>query len=180
MTDNPAGDRDLSGFKRRAATVPPPPRATAQPARPRPAKTAPPADDPTTAADAAAGPARGRRPTSRVAPAVEAPPDTRRAKVMTSIPAALHHRLRHAADDAGTFKADIVLEALAHRGDAIRAERQESRLRRRRVADATQCQLYLTAAQRAELDGLAADVGLSRSDLVTRLLELHLPPPGQP
>ena len=172
---SPTGGRDLSGFKRRAATIPPPPRTQAP--RPRPTKASVSPDAPPAPSATGRG-ARGRRQGAppRDVPTVEAPPDNRRIKVMTSIPAALHHRLRQAANDAGTFKADIVLEALDRRGDTIRAERQEIRLRRRRVIDATQCQLYLTTDQRAELDGLAADVGLSRSDLVTRLLELHLPP----
>ena len=161
------GDRDLSAFKRRAATVPPPPRTASPSAQRVPAKAA--AEPPV--------PRARRAPAPRPAPAVV---DTRRLKVMTSIPAALHHRLRVTAEEAGTYKADIVLDALARRSDTMRAERQGSRLRRRRVTDATQCQLYLTADQRSELDGLAGELGLSRSDLVTRLLELHLPPDPQP
>jgi len=94
---------------------------------------------------------------------------------MTGIPAELHQRLRQAADQAGTYKADVVLGALARHSDALRTRSGPGQPRRRRVADATQCQLYLTGAQRSDLDDLAHELGLSRSELVTRLLELDLP-----
>jgi hypothetical protein len=82
--------RDLSAFQppSRAVAVAPPPPPAEQPLGPTP--SAPPAWN----------------------------DDTPRRKVMTSVPAVLHRRLREAAEAAGQFKGDLVVEALrAHGGE---------------------------------------------------------------
>ncbi len=101
---------------------------------------------------------------------------------MTALAADLHRRLRAEAEARGVFKADVVLEAYANHGEEVRQERRSAsrsglplrERRRKAVVDATQCQLYLTDAERDALDELAAEVFLSRSELVSRLLELEL------
>jgi hypothetical protein len=106
---------------------------------------------------------------------------SRRIKVGVSVPAALHGRLRSAAEERSCFKADVVLDALDVQAELLRQEHEEKSRggrtrsgRRRRVVDATPCELYLTEDERQSLDDLAAAVGESRSAVVTRLLELEL------
>ena len=101
---------------------------------------------------------------------------------MVALAADVHRRLRAEADRRGVFKADVVLDGYSHHAEAMRRERAEvqrglpSRIRRRRaVEDATQCQLYLTDAERDQIDSLAGEIGVSRSDLVSRLLGLEVP-----
>jgi hypothetical protein len=93
---------------------------------------------------------------------------------MTSVPAQLHRRLREAADGEGRFKGDVVVEALRTHGSTLTRPHVRPSRRRARVEDATQCQLYLTDAERQEIDELAQRLGLSRSGLVTLLLERAL------
>ena len=101
---------------------------------------------------------------------------------MTALAADLHRRLRAEAEARGVFKADVVLDAYANHIEKVREERRSARRgglpprerRRKAVVDATQCQLYLSDAERDMLDTAAADGGLSRSELVSRLLELEL------
>ncbi|MGH9022236.1 MAG: hypothetical protein ACRDV9_03920 [Acidimicrobiia bacterium] len=117
-------------------------------------------------------PGRDRSPGLTVARARVA--DARR-KVMTSLPAPLHRRLREVAEGESRFKGDLVLEALRAHGSSIERDSNARPLRRRRrVEDATQCQLYLTDTERSELDSLGELLGMSRSALVTALLELAL------
>jgi hypothetical protein len=103
--------------------------------------------------------------------------DAPRRKVMASVPAQLHRRLRDAAEAQGRFKGDLVVEALRAHGPDFTAPHVRPSRRRVRVTDATQCQLYLTDTERHELDDLAARLGVSRSGLVTMLLERALTPP---
>jgi hypothetical protein len=101
---------------------------------------------------------------------------------MTALAADLHRRLRTEAETRGVYKADVVLDAFANHMDDVRDERRSEQRdgrrprerRRKTVVDATQCQLYLSDAERDMLDAAAADVGLSRSEMVSRLLELEL------
>jgi hypothetical protein len=99
---------------------------------------------------------------------------------MVSIPVVLHAQLRTATEDRDCFKGDVVLDAYDHFADEVRKERAKGAGRRtrsgrrRRVADPTPCQLYLSEDERRVLDELAAEVGESRSALVTRLLRLEL------
>ena len=99
---------------------------------------------------------------------------------MTALAADLHRRLRAEAEARGAYKADVVLDAYDRHAEALRrdhlasASRPPRRARRRRaVEDATQCQLYLTNEERVRIDNLAVEIGLSRSELVSRLVELE-------
>lgn len=172
--------RDLSAFRDgptpRTVDVAPPPPPSERQAPKQPARTVPqpvlPLARPPRETSTTTGTPRPSEPDER------AP----RRKVMAAIAADLHRRLRAEADKRGVYKADIVLDGYMHHGDALRREHAASvqtgmpqRVRRRRaVVDATQCQLYLTDAERARIDDLAAEVGRSRSELVSRLVELEL------
>jgi hypothetical protein len=145
--------RDLSAFQPPARTV----------------DVAPPLDRPSAATLTA-------EPGPRAWPAAGEWDDAPRRKVTTSIPARLHRLLRDEADRQGRFKGDLVIEALhAHAGDLACSHERLAR-RRVRVEDPTQCQLYLTDQERQRLDELARRLGVSRSGIVTMLLEraLHL------
>ncbi len=156
--------RDLSAFSKRAITVPPPPPPA--PVAPQELKAAPDKQKTT----------KGRpstsEPQARPGP-VGKPP--RRIKVGVSVPATLHGQLRTATEERSCFKADVVLDALDAHAERLRQEDEERPRtrsgRRRRVVDATPCELYLTEAERQSVDELAAAVGESRSAVVTRLLE---------
>jgi hypothetical protein len=174
--------RDLSGFRaespHRAVDVAPPPSApppspvrdgarTAD--RPRKVRSTPASGR--TAPDSITAGITGR--------AGRAP----RRKVMVALAADLHRRLRAQAEAQGVFKADVVVDAYDHYAEALRREHHAAsaglhpRARRRRsVEDATQCQLYLTDEERGRIDNLAMEIGLSRSELASRLLERALSP----
>lgn len=165
--------RDLSGFGKRTIAVPAPP-----PPVPR---VSGPSTQPTPAQDNQGATTRSRATTPSAARKrlVEKPPP--RIKVGVSLPAKLHGQLRAATEERSCFKADVVLDALDAFAGRIRQEHKERshgrrprRGRRRRVVDGTACELYVTEEERASLDQLAAEVGRSRSALVTRLLELEL------
>ncbi|MDP1804825.1 MAG: CopG family transcriptional regulator [Acidimicrobiales bacterium] len=103
--------------------------------------------------------------------------------MMVALAADLHRRLRAQAEAQGVFKADVVVDAYDHYAEALRREHHAAsaglhpRARRRRsVEDATQCQLYLTDEERGRIDNLAMEIGLSRSELASRLLERALSP----
>ena len=109
-----------------------------------------------------------------------------RRKVMVALAADLHRRLRSEAERRGVFKADVVLDGYRLHAETLRGEHKASKpgialrtRRRRAVEDATQCQLYLTDTERDQIDSLAAEIGLSRSDLVSRLVELELSDTGR-
>ena len=148
--------RDLSAFAppSRTVTVIPPPERRPQP---KPAVTTPP------------------RMTSSAAAAGEWDEAPRR-KITTSIPARLHRQLRQAADQHARFKGDLVIEALHAHGDSLPIADGRLARRRVRVEDPTQCQLYLTDGERGHLDELAHRLGVSRSGVVTMLLERALDP----
>ena len=104
---------------------------------------------------------------------------------MTALAAELHRRLRTEAEARGVYKADVVLDAYDRHAESMRRDHRASasetprRARRRRaVEDATQCQLYVTNEERARIDNLAVEIGLSRSELVSRLVELELANPA--
>ncbi|MDQ3640824.1 MAG: hypothetical protein M3450_04965 [Actinomycetota bacterium] len=120
---------------------------------------------------------------ARAATTEDSGPAPRR-KVMTALAADLHRRLRTEAEARGVYKADVVLDAYDRHAESMRrdylasASQPPRRARRRRaVEDATQCQLYVTNEERARIDNLAVEIGLSRSELVSRLVELELPDP---
>lgn len=163
--------RDLSAFQaERAVNVPPPP-----PPPPPPAAEAKRAGPPKPADKRQEE--RAKRASRVVTPAE---PARKRAKVMVSVPVLLHAALRAAAEERDCFKGDVVLDAYDRFADQLREEHAKGAGhrtrsgRRRRVADPTPCQLYLSQDERRSLDNLAAEVGESRSALVTRLLRLEL------
>lgn len=167
--------RDLSAFSKRAITVPPPP-----PPPPVPASAPPTPQELKVPSDKQEAKDRRRSPGPQARPEpVGKPP--RRIKVGVSVPATLHGQLRTATEERSCFKADVVLDALDAQAERLRQEHEERSRggrtrsgRRRRVVDATPCELYLTEAERRSVDELAAAVGESRSAVVTRLLELEL------
>ena len=177
--------RDLSGFR-----IEPPSRTVNVPP-PVPPPPTPPAPDPRTEHSAPASQTsrthRSGRPvteaSARAASTGDSGPVPRR-KVMTALAAELHRRLRTEAEARGVYKADVVLDAYDRHAESMRRDHRASafetprRARRRRaVEDATQCQLYVTNEERARIDNLAVEIGLSRSELVSRLVELELANP---
>lgn len=145
--------RDLSAFQTppaRTVAVPPPPD---RPPSPQPATTTPTAIAPF--------------PNEQVGEWDDAP----RRKLTTSIPARLHRLLRQEADQQARFKGDLVIEALHAHGSVLGCDHGRLARRRVRVEDPTQCQLYLTDQEREQLDQVARHLGVSRSGVVTMLLE---------
>lgn len=177
--------RDLSGFRieppSRTVNVPPPvPPPPTPPAPGRRTEHSAPASQ-------TSGTHRSGRPvteaSARAASTGDSGPVPRR-KVMTALAAELHRRLRTEAEARGVYKADVVLDAYDRHAESMRRDHRASasetprRARRRRaVEDATQCQLYVTNEERARIDNLAVEIGLSRSELVSRLVELELANP---
>jgi hypothetical protein len=107
------------------------------------------------------------------------------AKVMHSVPVDVLDRLKQTAARSGRGYTDIVVGCLVdHREHlvpsgghdatptgALERRRQRADRSRSRTAQLT---LYLTAAERAELDRLAAHLGIARSQLVTAALQTGL------
>jgi hypothetical protein len=91
-----------------------------------------------------------------------------------SIPAQVHRLLREQAEQQDRFKGDLVVEALRAHGESLVCDHHRFARRRVRVEDPTQCQLYLTDLERQAIDDLAHRLGLSRSRLITMLLERTL------
>jgi hypothetical protein len=163
--------RDLSAFQEaRTISVAPPP------APPTPASSSQRPEG---------GPAKSRSPKRASRPERPSTPAEAEAKgrhkTTVSIPVLLHAGLREATEERDCFKADVVMDAYDRFADRLRKEqakkggRRTRSGRRRRVADPTPCQLYLTGEERHHLDALAAELGgVSRSALVTTLLQLEL------
>ncbi len=167
---------DLSSFRGGdgGVDVPPPP-----PPRRREAESDTPAPD------AAAGGERergsvGRRAKQKAKPKAVQP----RSRVTTNVPAALARLARERADQEELYLSDLVLGAYARHHQAVRDRCGSSgassaglpsrpRRRRRRVADPTQFVLYLSREELEVFDGLADECGISRSELVSTLLELE-------
>ena len=128
------------------------------------------------------------------------PSDTRpitrknkKGRVLVSIDAALHEGLKKAAQERGDLpQTELFLDAFAHHhqaveekfGDSAMQEREglpprpRSRPRRRHVGGVSACSLFLTGEEREIIDALAAKLRMSRSELVSRLLEAELASPG--
>jgi hypothetical protein len=151
----------------RAPAVAPPARRLPQP-RPQPT------------ADADQPPAPPSQPHASVPAAAG-----KASKVMHSVPTDVLDRLKQAAARGGRSYTDIVVACIVdHRGDLARRDNHADAPlgaldRRHRQADraagrSAQLTLYLTAAERAELDRLAADLGMARSQLVTAALRRGL------
>ncbi len=114
-----------------------------------------------------------------------APPVKKRA--VTSIPTALHRRVKEAIDARGTFQTELLLDAFIAHHETLRktygasADRAglppRPRPRRRHADGVSPCVLFLLPQEIEVLDDLAAELGsMSRSELVTRLYELELGP----
>ena len=106
-------------------------------------------------------------------------------RAVTSIPTALHRRVKEATEERGTFQTELLLDAFIAHHQALRdrygpsADRAglppRPRPRRRHSDGVSPCVLFLLPEEIAVLDALAAELGgMSRSELVTRLYELEL------
>ncbi len=105
-------------------------------------------------------------------------------RVLTSIPAELQRRLKAAVEERGTYQTEVLLDAYGHHHRALRSEfgalterdglPPRPRPRRRNMGGVATCVLFLSDAERTVLDDCAGELGMSRSELVTRLLEREL------
>jgi hypothetical protein len=108
-------------------------------------------------------------------------------RAVTSIPSALHRRVKEAIDARSTFQTELLLDAFVNHHEALRARFGPSpdraglpprpRPRRRHADGVSPCVLFLLPEEVKVLDELAAELGnMSRSELVTHLYELELGP----
>lgn len=106
-------------------------------------------------------------------------------RVLTSIPAELHRRVKAAAEERSTYQTEILLDAYANHQKELRAEYSAvtereglpPRPRPRRRHDGSgvsTCVLFLSDEERGILDKCAAELGMSRSELVSHLFEREL------
>lgn len=132
-------------------------------------------------------PKRARSTSRRAAkPKVEQPKvDEPKVRVTTNVPAAVARQAKERAAHEELYLTDLLLSAYANHHEAVRNEVDARtvalpglpprvRRRRRSVADPTQFVLYVSRQELEVLDDLAQAVGISRSELVTRLLEAEL------
>lgn len=113
----------------------------------------------------------------------------KKGRVLVSIDASLHEELKRAAQERGDLpQTELFLDAFAHHHQAVQEQfgasamqtreglppRPRSRPRRRHVGGVSACSLFLTAEERDIIDTLAAELAMSRSELVSRLLEAEL------
>ncbi len=187
--------RDLSGFAAPGGLPAPPPPPPAAPAvapvaegaraHPVPAPDAAPRPTARTPrSNATRSPAEGRRPDTKADSKADAKrvgggrPGRRRICVSLTLDAS--DQLSGLAQDRRSWKVEVILEALHNWEERLR-DRQEpgpARFRRRRSATPTPFVMDLTPGELDRLDGLAQTVGLSRSALVRRLIELEAGPDG--
>ncbi len=177
------GDLDLSGFgaapERRVDVSPPKKKSTKkQPRKKKPtAAKAPQKKAPAPAEGASAARA------ARKAPSPAKAPSGRKRRVNVSLPVELSLRFTEAADREDRYLTDMVLDAyrdhfagfreeiLAQRGDLEIPFRPR---RRKTVSGRVTHMLYLAGPEVAVLDASAAEVGLTRSELIARLLDRDL------
>ena len=102
----------------------------------------------------------------------------------TNVPAAVARSAKERAEQEELYLSDLVLGAYVHHHKKVRDRYSATgaphaglpsrpRRRRRRVADPTQFVLYLSNEELAVFDNLANECGISRSELVTTLLQLE-------
>lgn len=170
---------DLSSFRGDGAggvDVPPPPPPPPR-RREQPAPEAPP---PGAAGGQEERGSTGRRTKQKAKPKAVQP----RSRVTTNVPAALARTAKERADQEELYLSDLVLGAYARHHQAVRDRYSprsapgaglplRPRRRRRRVADPTQFVLYLSQEELEVFDDLANECGISRSELVSTLLELE-------
>lgn len=110
-------------------------------------------------------------------------------RAVTSIPSALHRRVKEATEARSTFQTELLLDAFIHHHEALRAKYGPSadraglpprpRPRRRHADGVSPCVLFLLPQEVEVLDDLADELGnMSRSELVTHLYEMELGPEG--
>lgn len=107
-------------------------------------------------------------------------------RVLTSVPADLQHRLKAVVEERGTYHTEVLLDAYGHHHRTLRQEFKavterdglppRPRPRRRHVGagGVATCVFFLSDEECKVLDDCAAELGMSRSELVTRLLEREL------
>lgn len=106
-------------------------------------------------------------------------------RVLTSVPTEVQQRLKAAVEERGTYQTEVLLDAYSHHHRALRNEFQalterdglppRPRPRRRHIGGGVAtCVLFLSEEECKVLDDCAAELGMSRSELVTRLLEREL------
>ena len=198
MTDQ---DLDFSGFQtERKVDVPPPPKRKNPPAlaKPKPEsnkgkkgkrKRKPDGQETESAAskieDAAPDPKPSAKPIEPPSPvpAVRILRQGRKKRVNVSIPVELSQRFTERAAEEDRYLTDMVLDAyrnhFATLRDEYEADRRDADLpfrpRRRKAATGRVTHmLYLAAPEAAVIDGSAVEIGLTRSELVSQLLELEL------
>jgi hypothetical protein len=191
-------DLDLSGFQaERKVDVPPPPKKKT-PTEPKPVPTAkkgkkkkkkqqqpekepavataePPVERPT--------PSRGSTSQASADQPSGPPKRGRKKRVNVSLPVELSLRFTDRAAEEDRYLTDMVLDAYRDHYAAMRDEFDEDlgdsdlpfRPRRRRAAAGRVTHmLYLAAPELAVLDGSADEIGLTRSEFVSLLLEREL------
>lgn len=188
-------DLDFSGFQaERKVDVPPPPKKKAR-VEPKTsgkkgkkgkkkkdavaeASPAPKAPEPVAVPE----PVPALKPAAR--PKTPARPKTgRKKRVNVSIPVELSRRFTERAAQEDRYLTNMVLDAyrdhFAEMRDRFLAEQGDADLpfrpRRRKAASGRVTHmLYLAAPEIAVIDGSAVEIGLSRSELVSQLIELDL------
>jgi hypothetical protein len=194
-------DLDFSGFQaERKVDVPPPSKKKASPATtPKTAgkkdkkgkkgkksrataEESSPVDTSTEEAVSPTGPARAPE-TVASPPAPGRSKTGRKRRVNVSLPVELSQRFTNKAAREDRYLTDMVLDAYrdhyAEMRDRYLAERLEADLpfrpRRRKAASGRVTHmLYLAAPEVAVIDGSAVEIGMSRSELVSQLLEREL------
>ena len=192
MTDQ---DLDFSGFQaERKVDVPPPPKKKA-PAKPKSSgkkgkkgkkKKVVAVEAPAATREEPPAPAPGLVPVRKPAVPAKTPPKPktgRKKRVNVSIPVELSRRFTERAAQEDRYLTNMVLDAyrdhFAGMRDRFLAEQGEADLpfrpRRRKAASGRVTHmLYLAAPEIAVIDGSAVEIGLSRSELVSQLIELDL------
>lgn len=179
------GDLDLSGFTaspERKVDVPPP----AQAAKPKKTKKAPKSGGKAEQLRGSKPPDLAPEPASRqeAAPTQRQPLRSgRKQRVNVSLPVELSIRFTDTATREDRYLTDLVLDAyrdhFAELRSDVQAQRGEMDLpfrprRRKIVSGRVTHMLYLAAPEIAVIDASAAEVGISRSELVAMLLDREL------
>ncbi len=124
-------------------------------------------------------------PAKRPSPPLKAPirKPGRKKRVNVSLPVELSQRFTERAAEEDRYLTDMVLDAyrnhFATLRDKYEADRGDADLpfrprRRKAAAGRVTHMLYLAAPESAVIDGSAVEIGLTRSELVSQLLELEL------
>ena len=100
------------------------------------------------------------------------------------MPAEVYARAKDATERRRTYQTELLLDAFGHHHQALREEFGQAtvrdglpprpRPRRRHAGGVSPCVLFLTPEEKEVIDGLASELGMSRSELVTHLFEREL------